>query len=796
MPMEAYSIRTYTVFALLAVGVIMALASLAAGFTYHELSLTLRQSASTETIELQSNNLLRRLEEQTRDLALSIQRSSEFRDALTRRDTAQLEKYLNIQFHQYFVTADVIRLQKIYLYDEYLSFIVQSPEGLQVPAGEEICPGLITRAKRRHGPRRLQPIAEVCVYHEHPFHGIVVPIGGLKVSGYIAIISDPAWILRQIANDLGLPLHISLPNGENIYRSDNWPSATEEDATQLAQYTLHSSIFEPALNLTVAHALRPQDDELATAHLHVFAISAGALLLALLFSLVLLQSRVFLPLRRLHHQVTQGSPDRSTPLELPDTTGCGEIDDLVQAYSRLDGELRDARQVLQSLHFIDDLTELPNRSLFHDRLQQITFLSERNNGSFALLMMDLDRFREINETFGADCGDFLLQQVARRLSQELRKSDTVARLTDHDATRFGSDEFAIILPAIDNAQNAVIVAQKIQRLMEHPYSYADQAISLSMSIGIVIYPEHGTEPQTLLQRADIAMYQAKHQRQGFALYDTASENHSLSQLTMISDLRRAIEHSELHLVFQPKIQLKTLQLAGVEALVRWDHAQRGAIPLHSFIPLAEHTGLIKPLAKWVLAQAAQACVQLHQAGCQIHTAVNISVRNLFDSALPEVISAILDEFSLDSRWLHLELTESAIMSDSSNALRTLDALRQAGIRLVIDDFGTGQSSLATLKKLPVDEIKIDRSFILEMKQDNNDTAIVRSTIDLAHNMNLLVTAEGVDSAEIWRLLAAMGCDMAQGHYIAQAMPLPELLAWIANWRWGCVAGRDGQALQD
>ncbi len=383
----------------------------------------------------------------------------------------------------------------------------------------------------------------------------------------------------------------------------------------------------------------------------------------------------------------------------------------------------------------------------------------------------------MNDTLGHQIGDLLLQQVASRLENTLRKSDTLARLTDETVARLGGDEFAAILPTVDSERSAVVVAQKIHAAMERPFPVEGHTLSIGISIGIVLYPAHGSEGAALVQRADVAMYQAKHNHQGFAVYDVKLDHHSLSQLTMISDLRKAMEANQLVLYYQPKIDIATGRLCGAEALIRWQHAERGFMPPDSFIPIAEQSGFIVPLTAWILDSAIRECAEWHRQGIQIPVAVNISARNLQDPNITTVILETLEQHSVSNNSLIVELTETAVMSNPDLVLDVVTLLESKSVHVSIDDFGTGYSSLANLKKLPVTEIKIDRSFVMDMKEDNNDAVIVRSTIDLAHNMSLKVTAEGVENQETWDLLRAHGCDQAQGYFISRPMAPADFLEW-------------------
>jgi len=423
----------------------------------------------------------------------------------------------------------------------------------------------------------------------------------------------------------------------------------------------------------------------------------------------------------------------------------------------------------QALH--DGLTDLPNRTLLHDRLQRAILAGHRDGLPAALLLLDLDHFKDINDTFGHQCGDILLQQVSRRLRGALRESDTLARL--------GGDEFAVLLPATD-AQGAVLVAEKLLALLERSIEIRAQSVAVEASIGITSYPEHGEEADTLLQRADVAMYIAKRSHSGFAVYAFEQDHHSPDRLALIGDLRAAIERDELLLHYQPKVALASGAVVGVEALVRWQHPRQGLVLPDRFIPLAEQGGLINPLTRWVLAAALQQCRAWQDAGMDIPVAVNLSMRNLQNPRLAETAAELLTEWNVVPTSLRVEITESGLMSEPARARATLTRLRALGVGSAIDDFGTGYSSLSYLKRLPVDELKIDRTFVRQMAHDTHDAAIVRSTIRLGHDLGLTVVAEGVEDARTWELLAGLGCDIAQGYYLTRPLPAAEFTHWLAG----------------
>ncbi len=427
----------------------------------------------------------------------------------------------------------------------------------------------------------------------------------------------------------------------------------------------------------------------------------------------------------------------------------------------------------QALH--DALTELPNRTLLSDRIRQSILMAQRTHQPFVLMLLDLDRFKDINDTLGHQYGDVVLQQIAKRVCKVLRESDTIARL--------GGDEFAVLLPKteLDHAKHIV---KKLLQSIEEPVLINDHVLHVGASVGITLYPQHGEDEITLLQRADVAMYVAKRNHLGHAVYDPSTDQHSLRNLALLGELRGAIERNDLVLHYQPKVNLKTGKVYGVEALVRWKHENHGIMYPDEFVPLAEQTGLIAPLSMWVLESGLAQCQRNRNDKLALHMAVNLSARNLHDPHFPEKVARMINENCGDANRLRLEITETAIMADPNKALEILYKLSDMGVHLSIDDFGTGYSSLALLKQMPVDELKIDKSFVMGMVEDENDAVIVRSIIDLAHNIGISVVAEGVESLEVYEMLKEMGCDAVQGHYICGSLPVDEFTQWLHDSPWG------------
>jgi diguanylate cyclase (GGDEF)-like protein len=432
---------------------------------------------------------------------------------------------------------------------------------------------------------------------------------------------------------------------------------------------------------------------------------------------------------------------------------------------------------IQATH--DALTGLPNRSFLQTRLEQEAQIARTSNISAALLLLDLDRFKEVNDTLGHTVGDILLQKIGQRLQNHLYSTDLIARL--------GGDEFAIVLPATD-AGGAVHAARTLIGALDFPILVDGHAFSIGGSIGIALTPEHGFDVTTLLRCADVAMYVAKRSQSGHAEYSPKIDQHSPYKLALMSELRQAIADDRLLIHYQPKVSFSLGRMVGVEALVRWPHPMHGLIPPEDFIPLAERTGLIGPLTRWVLERAVRQCQDWEHGGLHINVAVNLSTHTLYDPKLLSTVTGLLKTYKVAPSRLTLEITESMLMEEPEQAQVVLADLRALGVSIAIDDFGTGYSSLAYLKRLPIDEVKIDKAFIhgLGIDADPADAAIVQAVVAMARPLQCEVVAEGVESAEAWTFLQELGCDLAQGYYCSRPLPAAKLEHWARTTCWGCI----------
>ncbi|MHB1565165.1 MAG: putative bifunctional diguanylate cyclase/phosphodiesterase [Acidiferrobacter sp.] len=424
-------------------------------------------------------------------------------------------------------------------------------------------------------------------------------------------------------------------------------------------------------------------------------------------------------------------------------------------------------ELIRRQAYHDSLTGLPNGTFLRERLEQA--LASSHAAPFVLVVLELDRLTDINNTLGRPVGDLVLQQVGPRLAALLDDDDLAAFL--------GGGLFALLLLHRNRAQ-AEQAGRRVVKTLESPFLVGRTTLDAGVRVGIALHPDHGDHPHLLLQRAEVALEVARQSGSHHIIYAAKQDPYSPRRLLVMGELHQAVEHGELLLHYQPKANLVTGRVVGVEALARWQHPELGMIPPAEFIPLAEQSGLINQVTRWVLRTAVTQCASWHAAGIKVPVAVNLSVRNLTDRELLGYVLRTLEHAGLAARWLELEITESMLMADPDGAMAVLTRLQRAGIRLAIDDFGTGYSSLAYLKRLPVSAIKIDRSFVTDMRQDKGDIAIIRSTIELAHNLGLTTIAEGVEDRATWDQLQALGCDEVQGYYLSRALSPERFIDWI------------------
>jgi diguanylate cyclase (GGDEF)-like protein len=469
--------------------------------------------------------------------------------------------------------------------------------------------------------------------------------------------------------------------------------------------------------------------------------------------------------------VRVGEGDYATPIE--DFGRNDEVGDLARSFDNMRQSIQASQFEVRQLAYWDRLTGLPNRAQFRESLQAVLADTARPCRVLTVILLDLDRFKHINDVLGFAFGDKVLQAIATRLKRMAELDGTVV-------ARMGGGQFAMLLRDCDVA-SALLMTQKIAASLETPVAFDGQTVDLRAGMGVACWPEHASDVDVLLGYAEVAMYAAKRKNAGAQVYDPVLDSGSALTLSLLSELRQAIDQNELRLFLQPKIALQSHEVIAAEALVRWQHPKRGMVPPMEFIPFAEQTGFVRHLTIWMLEEAARQWHSLQPATGRLRIAINLSTRDLMDQEFPAKVEALLSRHNVPRDGFCLEITESAIMDDPERAEATLNQLSASGYKLSIDDFGTGYSSLAYLKRLPVNELKIDKSFVMGMEKSQSDAQIVRSTIDLAHNLGLSVVAEGVENLQVYELLRELNCDEGQGYYMSRPLPSADFTAWRDRW---------------
>ncbi|BAL27194.1 bifunctional diguanylate cyclase/phosphodiesterase [Azoarcus sp. KH32C] len=448
--------------------------------------------------------------------------------------------------------------------------------------------------------------------------------------------------------------------------------------------------------------------------------------------------------------------------------------ELEQANARLRAEIIERKEAERRIHYMahhDALTGLPNRTHLLETLEAAIQTAKQQRSALTVLCLKVGRFNEINKVLGYRCGDRLLQELGRRLTEAVKDNETLAR--------GGDAEFALLVPG--GAEAAIRVTQRLMAMLHEPIAVSGLMVDARVSVGIALFPGHGSDPDMLLRRANAATHQARSSRGDYAMYTGGQEEEDTRRLVLMGDLRHAIEHDELLLYCQPKVDIASSRVCGAEALVRWQHPKHGMVSTLEFIKMAEQAGLITPLTNWVLDAAFSQCYAWHEAGLDRALSINLSAQDLRAPGLIDRIRGLFATWGIGSELIQFELTESALMEDPAGAVETLTRLKQLDTQLFVDDFGTGYSSLSYLQKLPIDAMKIDQSFVIPIATSADSEVIVRSAIELGHNLELEVVAEGVESQTVWDRLAALGCDVAQGFFVSEPMPAEQFRIWDEEW---------------
>mgnify|MGYP002336235742 CR=1 FL=1 len=776
-----------TVMAISLAGLIMAILI---GEIYYQIALRTHTNNLSELVRIQSVQLLSNLRDELSDVGFYLQGEPAFRDALTSKNPTAMQLVLQQQFERQIANQGLVTLLGLSVFDKGVSITAEAFDGANAQQAA-YCTDLAKQYKGASGLAAARSTAQLCSGNAAGAFALMVPIGGLNPIGYLQLVVDPIRALALLEDRLGRPVRITRASSteETLYQSWNWPKVLNYTAV-VPSHSLTTVTGDAVLRVTAFYDANDVNSVTTTTRHAVFVVAA---LLALIMSLVgfrSLQTQVVVPIERLRRQIARIKTNKHCLDEKVVPAGHDDAREIIAGFNDLSGELSRLYDRMQVMTLLDPLTQLPNRLHLQQAIEDMIRLSSSSQFSFAVMIMDIDRFKHLNDSLGHGCGDAILVQVSERLRKCVRATDVLAAnhvpnvpSLDLTVARLGGDEFAGLFPLISSADGALAVARNILRTMSAPFVVDAQEYVISLSIGIALFPANGNDPQTLLRRADIAMYAAKGEQKGVMIYNSLLEAETQRQLRVENELRRAIDVQEFELWYQPQIEVASGTAIRVEALLRWRHPERGILSPDDFIPLAEQTGLIVPLTVWVLESAISTCVRWREAGIRIGVAVNISARALTDPSVLAVLPHLLMRYRLDPVDITLELTETTIMTNPQKMIAVLEKLKLMDINLAIDDFGTGYSALTVLKQLPVQELKIDKSFILDMHHNPNDTAIVRATLDIANHLKLRTVAEGVETQPQLLSLAAMGAQIVQGFYIAKPMPEEKFIHWIQRFHW-------------
>lgn len=773
-------------------GVVAFLLAFLSGIIHENYAFDNQRSSMMELSRIKSDDILKELSEYERKLGLNLQRDEKFRKAFKQRDQNQLFDSLHNEFYRYFVTTGLINLDKLVLFSKDFKIIAElsGPESLLTET-ETGCGGILEIASKRQGAERLKMLNEFCSYKFKPYHITLVPVGGLFLQGYIAVITNPVHNLKLLGDSLGMPVQLALADESIVYQSENWPENEKATDIILSDYVLQDSRSHDVLHIHLIDNVRPLFENIPNTRLLVMIIASLVILLSLAIVNYILRMVAINPLTELTGHLQNLRLGTSQLDKVINIKGTREISLLGESFNNMTRELSKLYNSLEEMAYTDDITALPNRNQFQKHITDVMASYQKSRTPFALLMMDLDRFKTINDTLGHHIGDELLSEVGKRLKNVLRSYDIVTRINEDDLidgdngliARLGGDEFAalaIMKSTEDAYKNAAAIGNKILLAMEESFEVSGHTLVTSLSIGIALYPMHGNEQNELMRKADVAMYHSKKTHAGYSFYEDGYDDYSTRYLALSRDLLKAVDSGQMELYYQPKIDIQNNTVMGAESLIRWNHPELGQVSPVEFIPIAEQSGQIRQITSWVVNSAIAQCAEWHQSGYDLKVAINLSAVNLQDHKIVDQIAAALKQYKLSPESVILEITESAIMSDPEYALEMLKEFRQMKINLSIDDFGTGHSSLSYIKSLPVNELKIDRSFVSEVCVDNNDEAIVHSVIVLAHHMNLSVVAEGVEDESVLTKLRELDCDIVQGYHYARPMPNIDFMDWLAS----------------
>jgi diguanylate cyclase (GGDEF)-like protein len=756
------NLLTGLIITIILLGVISAATVFVNARTYRDLAFDFQRQYMTQMVAAESTNILAEEDRNARSLGQHIQSSEDFRQAFHAGDAAAVSAVLDDYYRQVSANPGLEGVVAFYVFGLDSRLLGRAIRRGNTPtAGGEslLCPSLVTKAGVRAASLQQKPLYELCLFDGLPYLASLLPIGGPSPTGYLQVVTDPLPRLLQIGHRLKMPVQIRRTDGTVIHTASAWVDA-HTDHEVMSEYVLTANNSRPALNIAAQRNADGLVMQIEKTNNRLLFVVVLIILATVALALLMVKFSVLNPLRDISYQfrvfrkrdanATDTAPEQSEPVS---------FHALGQLY-----------ETLHDMAIRDPLTGTYNRALLEDRLKQVIVEHRRTPGKAAVLLIDMVRFKFVNDLLGHHTGDLLLKEVVVRIGHVLRESDTLARL--------GGDEFVIILPDTD-ADQAAQVAEKIIQSMVPEFMVEQHRLSTSVSIGIALMPEHGEDVETLLRNADYAMYSSKRRRIGYAVYDPATRNEIIvDRMQLDGMLNEDIGRNDLFLVYQPVIEFGSHRVSYLEALVRWRQPDGRVLMPGDFVPVAERSGVIRQLTEWIIDTVCSELALLQQHSPGMRAGINLSMYNLHDLNLKQQIQDALSRHRLRPESLLLEITETGVMLDPDQVIEMLGELAEMGLHLSIDDFGTGHSSLVYLKRLPVHTLKVDKSFVVDIDSDEDNFSIVRATIDLAHSLGLTVTAEGVETGAVYAQLRGMGCDYYQGYYVGRPKDREAILEWL------------------
>ena len=762
-------------------GVVSLILVLLAGEIFSQVVLDHRKDAVERTVGLIVEARMDELREKLHDIGQALQHDPQFRRHYRDRNMAALVATLNSHFHQYYVSSGAVHLEKIYIFDADLNLVAQSSLPTSLRRSNQLaCATLIRDARPRQGAARLRPLNRLCLYNEQLLMGTLVPIGGLEVRGYAAVIARPIYNIAKAESILGMPLRIASIHGEDRYLSRDWPTQNNHSDSLTASYLIRTETGQGALIVNAVNDIETLNQRLFMLRILTILATVIATVAMIAYGTRRFRATFLQPLGELQRHIHDLRKDHRLLGKELILHGSAEVLTLADEFQALSWELKTLCDHLGASALSDTLTQLPNRTLFIDRLQQLIFQGERRPERFAVMVVDVTQRHEGDTSCERHIRELLLIETAKRLRQTLRKADTLARFGDDPPSCPVGDRFALILPAVHTSETAEIVAIRLQQAFQAPFVVQSRSFDIDVHIGIALFPLHGNTAQQLLHHADTAANQARQGRQSHILYQHRDYDTALSTASLAGELRRALKMDHFVLFFQPVIDLHSRRPVHAEVSVRWNHSKRGLLHPAHFLPVAEQSGLLQPLCEWVLENTLAQCTVWRAQGFELPVSIALSARHFHDPGTIQHLSDLLAACQTETPPLYLEVPEKSLLADPDRTTTVIHDYARRNVRVYLSNFGTGFISLALLRRLPLAGFKIAERHVQAALANEASRFVVNTAAALAQNLGMNCVATGIDTEETLACVRSSGCRFGQGTLFCGPVPDESLRKWAEH----------------